>query len=331
MNYPEELSYPLTYFKDIHDLIYYSKGILAPNGNLISTLVYIPENSEIAQLIQLKSNQKYIKRIIDCSFDKINYSNLSKQNQNYINSRIWMNPESRAKYITVPIVDIKEIYNPRKAFQDAQNEGGIVRVVLNDLRNLFDHVGIANEDCGLYGALQVQIYKTESSKPKDIDVIVYGLDNFKIFKSIQNILLNKYNFKRFDKKFIDTKTYEFRILKNLYRRDKELALIHKSGIKIETKFIRNSKDKKTFPMNFFNNVGMDCTFKGRVINDDEAFTIAPSTFVVKSNSNRVVKVTSLIYLMAGAAFKNEKVNIIGRDIGDNFILLDSPIHYIGMG
>lgn len=324
----KKLATPLTYFKDEKGFIYWSKGIRTPNNKLVSKLVYIPLPQNKADRIQIQTKTTYIKRVIDNCIDMPSIEDLPIKTQAEIKNIMWDNPLNQAKFITVSIDNIKEVYNPIKAFTDEINSKKPHSIILNDIKKLFKESGISESCYGLYGALQVGMQKLSGESIKDIDLIIYGLDNYKLFRKIDDKDLNKYGFARYNRE--DSFPYQYNdiILKNLHRRDKALALFYKNGLKIEIRIVRLPKDKKTFPIDFFIKQGVESTFSGIIENDEETVATSPSTYVVRTDDNRVIKVTSLNYRMIGAAFINERVSVKGLETSDNFVVLTNPDHYI---
>ncbi len=322
------LSSPLTYFKDKDGYIYWSKGINTPDGKLVANLVYIPVTNDKADRFISSTGHTYIKRIMDNCIDVPTIDDLPQEIQLKINDRMWRCPITNAGFIAVSTNDISDVYSPRKAFIDAMSSDCPHSMIVYSLQMMLEECGISQACCGVYGALQVKMQNMSNGPLKDIDIVVYGIDNYNFFKNINEKLLDKYGFERYHSDRSLPYDYSDIVLRIIRRRDLALCLVHKTGLMIEIRFVRSPKDVKTFPVDFFINHGINTTFYGIIENDKEVVATSPSTYVVRTDDNRIKKVTSLNYRMVGAAFTNERVSVNGLETSDNFVVLTKPNHYI---
>ncbi len=310
----ERLAKPLTYFKDKKGFVYWSKGIVIPQtGRIIANLVYIPVPHSLANKIQASTGNYYLKRVVDYCNNDPPFDDLPPETKSHIDERKWENPITHARCVAVPPQDVTEIYGPRGALLIALNENRRHSETLYRLMEMFDQCGISSEQCGLYGGLQTGMHGLSSNDPRDIDVLLYGLDNFGKFQNIDAGLLEKFGFTRND----PTRRYTVDTFSDEH------------GTKIANRFIRSPEDPKTFPDDYFTNAGTETLFTGVVEDDNEAAAVSPTTYIVHSGE-RLLKVTTLAYRLIGAAFKNETVQVRGREVANNFVVLDYPHHQIAL-
>lgn len=133
----------LDYFRTNDDIICYVKGYCHPDGLISAIPVFWPDSQ--GKRIH-ESGRRYCKDVKD-------------------------------RIIKIPVEDIVEVFKPTAAFERflAESEDSIWRKIAL----AFIEAGISQEDIGIFGSYLVGLAKRDGGIIKDIDFLIYGLDNFR--------------------------------------------------------------------------------------------------------------------------------------------------------
>lgn len=161
------------YFRVKDDIIFLTKGYYHPDGFVIATPVFWGmvhrqgNHSSDGERLH-PSGRRYVKYV-----NEVNNEKLLRLLPHYKNTDI---PRSFAK---VPLEDIIEVFNPKEAFRTflANEEKTIWRELAESFTNIG---GVPSEDIGIFGSHLVDLSRTADGQlRKDIDFVIYGLDNFR--------------------------------------------------------------------------------------------------------------------------------------------------------
>lgn len=158
----------LDYFRTNDDIIFLVKGYYHPENLVISVPVFWPDS--LGSRIH-ESGRKYRKEV----------------------KEVYRNPEIPKSAARIPLDDIVEVFKPRLAFERflAESENSVWRKIALAFHEI---AGIPLNDMGIFGSYLVGLAGKENGGPiKDIDFLIYGLENFRKlrnggFKKIQENL-----------------------------------------------------------------------------------------------------------------------------------------------
>lgn len=317
----------LTYFEDKYGLIYYSSGSLThPNPNLVrSVLAYIPADENIATRRQLVTNKLYIKDVDNGGLKKVENGGIVEATKDIIYSRYTQDPLTGEPILAVPVDEVIKVYNPREAFKDLVEGRALVpsddfNTALQKARTIFTEYGIQEKNIGVYGGLQVMLLHTSGREVRDIDMVIFGLDNLPLIKKIAS---------------------DYRLpADNLSKSNSGLHPYNRANIRrdyysrfeigefpIEMKLVRDLEDTNNYPDNWVWSGVVDLD-EGIVLDDSEVLTI-PASFLIRTVEGKEKRVSTAMFNYLGAGWIGDRVRFRGKVGIDGHILITDPNdHYI---
>lgn len=171
--------------------IFYTIGYVHPRDRIIAFIKYIPKNIQdqfhvpwlpyewkLEQIPLVRPEKLYSPKI---------YSSFISSLRKIIPDAIYFNPYVGKELVTVPKDHIKRVYVPNECLQfllRKKKHDELERKALEVISMLSEESGVPIEDLGIHGSISLQMHNNQS----DIDIAVYGSENFnKVKKAFHNL------------------------------------------------------------------------------------------------------------------------------------------------
>lgn len=293
-------------------------------GTVKASAVYFPDPH--GSRFSIEDNSLHEKRIFDGTpGEEGSFTHLARE---IISLFYHTGNETGQRFIQIPVPEIDRVYDHRESMQALLkgkcNAPELLQDKLVAVMRFLESYGVSPRDVGLYGGLQRFLVSTKNRNFKDIDIVLHGLDNVEIMKSLASQT----------QKNIQTIYSAPRVRstpENMRRRRHELTRIFlpndSTGTYCDVKLLRNSGDELSYPF--------DAKIEGRMVLtgvvevDREAFS-TPTTYQVRTDEGSLVKVSSVKYDFIAAAAKNDRVVVSGakcKDL-DHVVLIDTEHDFI---
>ncbi len=247
----------LDYFFTKDGIFYIVRGYYHPERGVFANPVYWPDKNGN----RLHSNGKrYYKDVVE--FNKKTFSLHSEYCHNFV-------PHN---FPLVSRKDIVEVFRPRDKMQQfLEEEKGTIwhDIILY----LVETMSVSPEDIGIFGSYLVGLNKnTKGQHIKDIDFVIYGLDNFVAVKNGMEKLLKHFGFghisdehiryhaAKFGREFFSSANTFEKILANKWS-----SIQVAPGLLNTLRFVYEEKEIPLNPIK--NGVKEICKITGEVIND----------------------------------------------------------------
>lgn len=262
----------LDYFQTKSGIIFIVRGNLHPDRRVLACPVYWPDTS--GDRISY-AGDRYRKEIIEVADD----------------DRINLTFADKSKFVPrngflVPLEQIIKRFDPRKCVNKFKIEfAGTV------WRSIYDEVsrsGVAEKDMGIFGSYLVGLYRNMSGEMvKDIDFLVYGLDNCILLKSKMNRILAETGLSPISKQHIKYETQKLGRMFSTEHNSFGLTLANKwssiqiaPGILTTIRFVARPGEI-ALPDTFFDPIAGEGIFKGTIV-DDFGLNFVPRQFKMMS-------------------------------------------------
>lgn len=164
------------------DFIFNVFGYEHPEGRLFTFLKYIPSKfRDLFNVRLLKRTWKY-SGIEFSRAEKLytagNYRVLLKTFKENFPNYVYFCPFRGKEVISVPLSHVKKVFTPKYCLQallERQNKDRLQEAALDLIILISDVSNVPVEDFGLHGSIALSMYSEES----DIDIVVYGGNNFR--------------------------------------------------------------------------------------------------------------------------------------------------------
>ena len=314
----------LTYFKDKYGLIYYSNGIVGVDPKSTrAVLVYQPSQTDEARW-QPETGMFYRKNIDNGGLDVISDGVIEGELNEVIKSRRVRNPETHDAYLSVPLADITDVYDPftshhsiigaRKAPIGAE----YILECVENFTSILRAYGVAKDDIGLYGGLQAGIFPTDATRFHDVDIRIRGIEYLPTVKVLAADM----------KKPLQLAMQGDNPIVSAMRKRMSLLQFKLDNLTVDLKVVRKESDLNSFPANdHVDGYVGEGEQRGFILDDREAVT-SPTSFMVGLEDGREIAVTTLMYNYIGAAWSGDKVRFRGLQTPNATMLTDPQKHFI---
>ncbi len=176
------------------NLIFYAFGYEHPKERVFSFLKYIPSNMKAHfQLRFLKKHWK-LGAVELLRPEKLytaqNYQRLLETFRGYFPHYVYFCPLRGKEIVNVPRQLIRKVYVPSESLQtliEGKRKDRLQKLALELASFLSDGSGVPLEDFGIHGSVGLNMHTAES----DIDLVVYGSDNFRNLEKTINRLVEE--------------------------------------------------------------------------------------------------------------------------------------------
>ncbi|MEM1658441.1 MAG: hypothetical protein QXK94_05335 [Candidatus Jordarchaeales archaeon] len=282
----------------VEDLVFYTMGYAHPEDRVVAYLKYIPlklkhlfdvpwlpytwrlEGVTLVRPVKLYSPKIY-RNVL---------SALRKLSEDYV----YYSPHDGKEVVTVPRERIKRVYVPGeclKSLLSKKNPDPLERLAVKVILLLSDRSRVPLSEFGIHGSISLQMHSSES----DIDITVYGSENFRRVKEALTALVEEGAAEplladRFDELRRNRVIFEgVRVVVNATRRLEE---------------IRERYGEYTYRA--INPVEVECT-----VTDDWEAVFRPAVYWVECENPEVKQVVSMIGQFRDVARKGERVKVKG--------------------
>lgn len=156
------------YIQTFDDIIFIVRGDDHPIKSVHCTPIYIP--SKNGDHINKETGQKFIKKVDEYPTPDSVVAKLHPEYFPFLN-------DIKNTYI-IPVSDIKKVFHPREKTKEILKDNDIDLVWKNIIKTISFISEIPLEDIGIYGSRLLGL----GNKNSDVDIVIYGFDNFKKLK-----------------------------------------------------------------------------------------------------------------------------------------------------
>lgn len=307
----------LEYFLSKDKIFYITKGYYHTKNSIFAYPVFWPDKNGERVHPRLGS---YTKNISD------------------FNEKIFkLHPEYHHKFIpsNIPLIpksDIIGIFNPRdkiKIFLEQKHTTVWHDIFIYLTKNLF----IPTQDIGIFGSYLIDLHQDKKNKHiKDIDFVIYGLDNFyKIKRNIEN-LLTHFGFKHISTEHIRYHIHKFGTLfdKDVNSFKKTLAnkwssIQIKPGLLNTLRFVYKAEEIPPNPI--ITGIESLIQIEG-IVENDVGSNFMPRVFTIRADK-KIYTVVTYFWAFQSCVKKEDYVLVTGNlHQGKKVISIDSSSHGI---
>lgn len=174
--------------------IFYVFGYEHPENRVFAFLKYIPSN--VAHHFPIRFlKQKWNLEGIELSrpeklYTPQNYQIFVETLRKHFPHYLYCCPFRGKEVLSVPLDKIRKVYPPRECLQaifDNKNRDGIQEETVTLVSLLSEKSGVMLQDFGIHGSVGLNMH----SEYSDIDLVVYGSENFKKLEAAVNMLADE--------------------------------------------------------------------------------------------------------------------------------------------
>lgn len=215
--------------------------------------------------------------------------------------------------------EYKMLFKPQEFYsENKKNLKGIWKKYVEVL----NEIGIEDKDIGIFGS-----YLIGFDIIKDVDFIIYGLDNLEKYRNNNNFIKEKTNTKFISEKHID---HQYKKYKDKYPKECDLKAIIKrnwSGIQVKEGVLSTPRFIDKNFTNILEKKGKDKLVKVKVINGKKS-DLLPRVADVLYNGE-TYKIITQMWKFQSFAKKDDIFWVYGNvNEDDKIIILDNYNHYI---
>jgi predicted nucleotidyltransferase len=157
-------------------------GYEHPPGRVFAFLKYIPETwKNHFNVDYLGNTWKHEKQKLfraEQLYTAKNYQTFLETFRKNFTDFVYFCPFREKEVLTVPLNTIKQVYVPNECLQRLvriKKKDSLQRMAIDLIKMLSAESGIGTEDFGVHGSIALNMHTAKS----DIDIVVYGADNFR--------------------------------------------------------------------------------------------------------------------------------------------------------
>ncbi len=169
-------------------------GYEHPPKRVIAFLKYIPEKLKtLFKIHYLKSTWKYgTEKLFRAErlYTAGNYQTFLETFKNNFPDYVYYCPFRKKEVITAPLSKVKEVYVPHECLQHLthlRQKDKLQQMTIDLVNLLSNESNINSENFGLHGSVALNMHTSKS----DIDLVVYGANNFRKLESIVERLVQE--------------------------------------------------------------------------------------------------------------------------------------------
>lgn len=290
----------LDYFLSKDRIVYLVKGYYHPPGGVFAYPVFWPDENGDRTHAQWG---KYRKDVSD--FGKKIFEIHSEYQHNFV-------PQNTP---LVPLEDILEVFHPRNKIKQFKQEwkGSVWHDIFSYLT---ERLGIPESDMGIFGSYLVDLNRDEKGQHvKDVDFVVYGLENFSKVKNGMEDLLKHFGFSHISKEHIVYHQEKFGKLFNEKINSFEKTLANKwSSIQIESgllntlRFVYKAEEVPVNPI--ATEAERPIAIQG-IVEDSDGANFMPRVFSVWAGK-KLYTIVTYFWAFQACVKNGEEVLIIGN-------------------
>lgn len=289
--------------------VFYVFGYEHPKDRVLSFLKYIPSKLKPHFPIHFLSHKWKLENLELARPEKIytaqNYQKLLETFRNRFPQYTYFCPYRGKEVISIPLEQIKKVYVPKECLQrlfEKKRKDPLQKLALELISLLSTESKVPLEDFGIHGSIALNMHTAKS----DIDLVVYGSQNF---RSLEKAI----------DKLVEENTLKYIFTKKLDRerkhrgRYKDKLFVYNAIRKVDEINVQYG-NYKYIPMR-------DVTFSCDVVDDNEAMfrpaiyqikNYQPLNSISKLMENEVpTKVVSMIGYYRNVAKHGEKIKVSG--------------------
>jgi predicted nucleotidyltransferase len=292
------------------NLIFYAFGYEHPKERVFSFLKYIPSN--LKPHFQLRFLKKHWKlgAVELLRPEKLytvqNFQRILETFRKHLPHYVYFCPLRGKEIVNVPLQMIRKVYVPSKCLQtlvERKRKDRLQKLALELTTFLSDESGVPLEDFGIHGSVGLNMHTAES----DIDLVVYGSDNFRNLEKTINRLVEEGTLTH----ILNNKLDRARKHRGRYNGQKFVYNAVRKAEEIASKY----GDHKYLPVK-------PVTFSSHIVDDKEAM-FRPAVYKIRDyqpldSASRLTKneipekVVSMIGCYRNVARRGQKARVSGR-------------------